>query len=508
MGFIRRHKLLTATVVILVVVVGTFVVRFLASFLPVPLVISKETTYITEPLRPDGTPDYLVAINQECSKGVTPENNAAVLFWKAAGPAPIPVAIRARYFHMLNMPLPPVSGDYFVELEEWGERRKQVDAEATLKLVVELSAAVTRPWSKKEYPLLAEWLAANEKPLRVVVAGSKRPRRYDSLICDDSGERKLTNVCVRGTHQCRVFARCLVLRAMLRIDEGKPEDAWADLLACHRLARLAGQGPFLAEVVIANSIDDMALNGDRALLQHTRLTALQIERMRKDLAELPPMPRMVDKAGRGERFEVLDFALQTNARDLGVRESGVDWNVVLRMINSRFDQLVAAVGQSNRGERLRAIEDFGGELKDDEVEAKSRMPPAEMILNRRKVVSRQVGLIVISMLTPEMDGVTLVEDRMTMGLELTDIAFALAQYRSEHGRYPAKLADLVPKYVKAVPKDIFAGDAELHYKPQGDGYLLYSVGKNGKDDGGKQEEEAKNGEGWDDLTVRMTGGKT
>ena len=37
----------------------------------------------------------------------------------------------------------------------------------------------------------------------------------------------------------------------------------------------------------------------------------------------------------------------------------------------------------------------------------------------------------------------------------------------------------------------------------GDGYLLYSVGENGQDDGGKQRDDAKNGESWDDLAVRM-----
>ena len=48
--------------------------------------ISKETTYITEPLRKDGYPDYVAAMNQRLSQGVTPENNAAVPFWKAMGP--------------------------------------------------------------------------------------------------------------------------------------------------------------------------------------------------------------------------------------------------------------------------------------------------------------------------------------------------------------------------------------------------------------------------------------
>jgi hypothetical protein len=42
-----------------------------------------------------------------------------------------------------------------------------------------------RPWSLKEFPVLAGWLAANEKPLVLLVAASKRPRRYDPLISGD-----------------------------------------------------------------------------------------------------------------------------------------------------------------------------------------------------------------------------------------------------------------------------------------------------------------------------------
>ena len=42
-----------------------------------------------------------------------------------------------------------------------------------------------------------------------------------------------------------------------------------------------------------------------------------------------------------------------------------------------------------------------------------------------------------------------------MQFELTRLAFALAAYHADRGTYPAKLADLVPKYVAEVPKDIF-----------------------------------------------------
>ncbi len=79
-----------------------------------------------------------------------------------------------------------------------------------------------------------------------------------------------------------------------------------------------------------------------------------------------------------------------------------------------------------------------------------------------------------------------------MRFELDKLGFALAAYRADHGAYPAKLADLTPNYVAEVPKDIF-NDSELHYRLEGKGYLLYSVGVNGKDDGAKSYEDRKKG---------------
>ena len=91
--------------------------------------------------------------------------------------------------------------------------------------------------------------------------------------------------------------------------------------------------------------------------------------------------------------------------------------------------------------------------------------------------------------------------------DLTKLAFALAAYRADHGSYPARLAELAPKYVREVPKDIF-NDAELHYRREDKGYCLYSVGRNGKDDGGKgvvngigDDESMK--KDWDDMVIRV-----
>ena len=44
----------------------------------VNITVGRETTYLTGPLNPDGTVNYLAALNAIYGKGVTPANNAVV----------------------------------------------------------------------------------------------------------------------------------------------------------------------------------------------------------------------------------------------------------------------------------------------------------------------------------------------------------------------------------------------------------------------------------------------
>jgi hypothetical protein len=63
-------------------------------------------------------------------------------------------------------------------------------------------------------------------------------------------------------------------------------------------------------------------------------------------------------------------------------------------------------------------------------------------------------------------------------------AIALKRYQLKHGNYPADLNLLVPEFVPAVPLDPVDGQP-LRYHQNADGtFILYSVGENGKDDGG------------------------
>ena len=111
--------------------------------------ISKETTYLTEPLRADGYVDYLAAVNQRCQAGVTPENNAAVLFWRAVGPKEIRPEYRDKYFQMLGIPaeevwerVPNVTQQ---DLTRWKATAKEQGSFSELTNLLTRTQQVTEP---------------------------------------------------------------------------------------------------------------------------------------------------------------------------------------------------------------------------------------------------------------------------------------------------------------------------------------------------------------------------
>ena len=64
------------------------------------------------------------------------------------------------------------------------------------------------------------------------------------------------------------------------------------------------------------------------------------------------------------------------------------------------------------------------------------------------------------------------------------IELLLENYREEKGRYPASLEGLLPADRPKVYQDPFASKQSFKYRTTSDGFLLYSVGENGVDDGG------------------------
>ncbi len=87
-------------------------------------------------------------------------------------------------------------------------------------------------------------------------------------------------------------------------------------------------------------------------------------------------------------------------------------------------------------------------------------------------------------------------------LALARTALAVGRHRLATRNLPNDLEDLVPKYLKQVPPDPFDG-RPIRYQPGTPGFLLYSIGEDGHDDGG-QERNSANKTGPCDLCFIVT----
>lgn len=74
--------------------------------------------------------------------------------------------------------------------------------------------------------------------------------------------------------------------------------------------------------------------------------------------------------------------------------------------------------------------------------------------------------------------------RGQLRLRTAAVALAAQRYRLRHGTWPETLQALAPDYVAAIPDDPH-GEGPLRYVRLADGVVIYSIGRDGRDNGGR-----------------------
>lgn len=479
-----------------------------------PYRVSRETTWITRPLRADGSPDYVAALDAAMRAGVTPENNAVVLYWRALGPKAIAVESRAAYFAKLGMDVPPEEGDYLVGLHAFAqERAAQRDpplspvetADFFQELAHQMGRAAAAPWTARELPEMAAWLARNEKPLAIVVEAARRPKYFAPILFSpreaDDPPPLLIEALLPLAQESREFSRLLAARAMRSLGEGKRAEAEEDLLACRRLGRQVGQDRWLIAQLVGIAIEAIAGEAEAALAHHGNYTAEEARAYIARLDALPPRRPMIETIDNGERLVMLSvvchIALYPENIDQlsngGPRQSPsmltkagvllINWDVPLKKTNAHFDELAAAARAGTRDERQEKLDAIDNGLRQKAAEIGD---PRRMLSRALWGRSETMGDVLLSLLAPAISAAFSAEEQATMRFELSRLGFALAAYKADQGEYPPALDALAPRYVATVPQDVFSGKP-LVYRRADDrkGFVLYSVGRNGMDDGGR-----------------------
>ncbi|MBO0700958.1 MAG: hypothetical protein J2P46_21365, partial [Zavarzinella sp.] len=494
--------------------------------------VGPETTYATGPVDPEGFVDYPAALNERLAEGVTPETNANVLIVRALGPHPEGGTMPPEYYQRLEIDPPPEQGDYFLGFDKYyqahlkGRRPEEpggdwfteffgpegeeivVETDTQQRWQVRVDRYRQWPWTAKDQPEIADWLKQNEKPLAVLVEASKRSRYYNPLVARnaDPHSARILNSLLPTVQRCREVARALACRAMLRLGEGDADAAWQDLLACHRLGHLLGRGGSLIEGLVGVAIVQIAANGELALVSQGRPSAKQALAWRDDLGRVPPMTTVADKMDLSERFMLLDIlnGIAYHGPEFlgdvdqdgppGARSSSnpfrgrlfrpsIDLDPAFRNVNRMFDRCAAAGRLPDRAARQAEYSKFEHDIRQLKLSL-SQMGLLERAAWGKAERGEMVGNVVMTHLVPAFGKIQDAADRADQIERNLHVALALAAYRADAGRYPARLAELAPKYLPEVPGDLFSG-GPLVWRPEGDGYLLYSVGVNGLDEDGR-----------------------
>jgi hypothetical protein len=303
-----------------------------------------------------------------------------------------------------------------------------------------------------------------------------------------------------GVQASREVARAMPARAMWHLGEARPMQAWEDLFAVHRLSRLMGRdGQMLVEQLVGIAIAEIAYDTTVTLLDRAQLTPADAHRIATEIESLTEFRGIAASLATWERLWTLDGALHIRnnpvqvGRDLEfvdekseitvklLHSLSYDWNLVLRRINGRFDEMAAAANAPTRDARVLATEEFDKSMDNIMPSFTARRWLHSLVSRSQR--SEVLADVLSGLAVPTPTAAFASEDRANAQLELLRTAAALAVYRAENGLYPEKLNALVPSVLPTVPVDLFHGNPFV-YRREGEGYFLYTLGANATDDGG------------------------
>lgn len=349
-GVARRRfwRWLGIGLLLLLVVAGVMVHVFYIR--DVPLKVSTETTYITEPLTADGQRvDYLAAIEQLAyPPGLQAEENGFRRIIEAVGISPdTPPEEGLQVYEFLELDSRKPGMEMFEDPHSY--LYDYVDAELAAARVplIEYPFEMDQPWTREQLPMMADWLDHNTAMVDVVGEAVRQPEFVIPYTSSPRGAVRYT-AGFYESRRLRSFANGFRVRAQYRLAAGDVDGAIDDIVSCARLGRQL-QGPgFSFNNLVGVAFEAQAQSvGAGGSLEH-QPTEQQWQRLLDELNQLPergPIAQSleIERLNLLDRVQSmahgeLDEILNEHEEILRERNYGLDWNVVARRVNENYDR--------------------------------------------------------------------------------------------------------------------------------------------------------------------------
>jgi hypothetical protein len=304
----------------------------------------------------------------------------------------------------------------------------------------------------------------------------------------------------------RQVARALCWSAALKLHDGDADGALQEAHAAFLASRALATEPTLIGLLVQLAIIQTGLGEAQSVLEEN---APRTELLRSFLADVEQTraalrQHLVD-AFKGERVEALanlapisrlDYLLPAASRRAAPPppRASLAWlgrPVIGGMVMGYLDTVTRAIefGRANWVEAQPPM---------DALQSDAARWRTHYLSNRSRVLA--------ALAVPAWVIAKKAETRAEAALAVAEVAMALKLYKSEHGEYPESLDALSGAFLPVVPTDPFT-NKPLVYVRRDDGFLVYSVGPNGKDDAGVSEtwkDGQKLDAGTDDVAWRCS----
>ena len=330
-------------------------------------------------------------------------------------------------------------------------------------------------------PILAEFQAASDRP------HNHYPYHYEEGF----------STVLNSVGHIRSKTRSLALRSAARLAQGQTAEAAADVVLAFRLGDSLREDPYQISQLVRYASDAIALHALwEGLIDH-RWSDEQLARFQDVLSRRDYAPGLVraiecerniagyelerilaDRFGRLQQLDTLGG--NTSPSEAEEYSSAISFlmpdgwfrqNQAQLMLGyqSLLDTARAAMKPTPRAQALKeaqALEEVADRFL---IQASTPTTPRNFLVRR---------------LLPSLGKASQAAHRAITVAQMGAVACALERHHRAHGRYPESLLDLGPATLKALPDDWMSGQP-FHYRRTEDGrFELWSVGPDGKDDGG------------------------
>jgi hypothetical protein len=280
--------------------------------------------------------------------------------------------------------------------------------------------------------------------------------------------------------EMRHLARILATHVCFEARTGSPESAWGRVPAQLRLADALLNEPVIVSQLVRIRTIELVCRTIRKLCEIAPPTEQQsrdIASVLESFDSVRPLVFAIDS----ERLLFGEWVFNLPKRKLLKEPDILDWSDdFLGVVKIYFKPTFLA----DRAAYLRIMQEYAQQF-----ERPSSREEMQALEERIETESERYPLTRV--LTPGMNRVKQIHNQMLAELRIVRTGLALLQYKQTEDAFPATLEAIGLGDIK----DPFS-DGPLLYRSHADGFILYSVGPDRKDNGGQPKQENLN-EDWD-----------